>query len=90
MLEIYKKPCCMISIRKAGMKSFALKAIQEGFRYIVAVKLLHSEDSFNGMIHRQVFSCCCDIGQIDIFSRIELITSIVLSSDNTNYKNDIQ
>ena len=57
MLEIYKKPCCMISIRKAGLKSFALKAIQEGFRYIVAVKLLHSEDSFNGMIHRQVISC---------------------------------
>ena len=33
---------------------------------------------------------CCDIGQIDIFSRIELIPPFVLSSDNTNYKNDIQ
>ena len=33
---------------------------------------------------------CCDIGQIDIFSRIELIPSFVLSSDNTYYKNDIQ
>ena len=33
---------------------------------------------------------CCDIGQIDIFSRIELFPSIVLSSDNTNYRNDIQ
>ena len=33
---------------------------------------------------------CCDIGQIDIFSRIELIPSFVLSSDNTNCKNDIQ
>ena len=28
--------------------------------------------------------------QADIFSRIELIPSFVLSSDNTNYKNDIQ
>ena len=28
--------------------------------------------------------------RIDIFSRIELITSIVLSSEKTNYKNDIQ
>ena len=28
--------------------------------------------------------------QADIFSRIELITSIVLSSERTNYKNDIQ
>ena len=28
--------------------------------------------------------------QDDIFPRIELIPSFVLSSDNTNYKNDIQ
>ena len=28
--------------------------------------------------------------QADILSRIELIPSFVLSSDNTNYKNDIQ
>ena len=28
--------------------------------------------------------------QDDIFSRIELITSIVLSSEKANYKNDIQ
>ena len=34
-------------------------------------------------------SYCCDIGQIDIFSRIELFPSNVLSSDNTNCKNDI-
>ena len=33
---------------------------------------------------------CCDIGQIDIFSRIELIPSFVLSSRVANYKNDIQ
>ena len=33
---------------------------------------------------------CCDIGQIDRFFRIELIPSFVLSSDNTNCKNDIQ
>ena len=28
--------------------------------------------------------------QADILSRIELITSIILSSERTNYKNDIQ
>ena len=33
---------------------------------------------------------CCDIGQIDRFSIIELNPSFVLSSDNTNCKNDIQ
>ena len=32
----------------------------------------------------------CDIGQIDIFSRIELYLHCVLSSRVTNYKNDIQ
>ena len=33
---------------------------------------------------------CCDIGQIDRPSRIELFPSNVLSSEKTNYKNDIQ
>ena len=41
-------------------------------------------------IHSSKKGRCCDIGQIDIFSRIELIPSFVLSSDNTNCKNDIQ
>ena len=41
-------------------------------------------------LHSSKKGRCCDIGQIDIFSRIELIPSFVLSSDNTNYKNDIQ
>ena len=43
-----------------------------------------------GNHHRLLNDYCCDIGQIDIFSRIELISSFVLSSDNTNCKNDIQ
>ena len=33
---------------------------------------------------------CCDMGQNDTIGKIELIPSIVLSSDNTNCKNDIQ
>ena len=41
-------------------------------------------------IHSSKKGRCCDIGQIDIFSRIELFPFIVLSSDNTNCKNDIQ
>ena len=41
-------------------------------------------------IHSSKKGRCCDIGQDDIFPRIELIPSFVLSSDNTNCKNDIQ
>ena len=33
---------------------------------------------------------CCDMGQNDTISKIELNPFIVLSSDNTNCKNDIQ
>ena len=41
-------------------------------------------------IHSSKKGRCCDIGQIDRLFRIELIPSFVLSSDNTNCKNDIQ
>ena len=33
---------------------------------------------------------CCDMDQSDTIGKIELIPSIVLSSDNTDCKNDIQ
>ena len=33
---------------------------------------------------------CCDMGQNDTIGKIELNPSIVLSSDNTDCKNDIQ
>ena len=33
---------------------------------------------------------CCDMGQNDTIGKIELNPSFILSSDNTNYKNDIQ
>ena len=33
---------------------------------------------------------CCNMGQNDTISKIELFPSIVLLSDNTNCKNDIQ
>ena len=33
---------------------------------------------------------CCDMDQSDTIGKIELIPSFVLSSNNTNYKNDIQ
>ena len=45
---------------------------------------------FTSSENRNQSKKCCDIGQIDIFSRIELNPSFVLSSDNTNCKNDIQ
>ena len=37
-----------------------------------------------------VLSYCCDMGQNDTIGKIELKPSIVLPSDNTNCKNDIQ
>ena len=39
-----------------------------------------------------VFVCrlCYDMGQNDTIGKIELKPSIILSSDNTNCKNDIQ
>ena len=37
-----------------------------------------------------VHSKCCDMDQNDTIGKIELNPSFVLSSDNTNYKNDIQ
>ena len=37
-----------------------------------------------------MFEFCCDMGQNDTISKIELNPSFVLSSDNTNCKNDIQ
>ena len=46
--------------------------------------------TFLQTLHSSKKGRCCDIGQIDTFSRIELNPSIILSSDNTNYKNDIQ
>ena len=41
-------------------------------------------------LHSSKKGRCCNIGQIDRFSIIELNPSFVLSSDNTNCKNDIQ
>ena len=35
-------------------------------------------------------TCCCDMGQNDTIGKIELNPSFILSSDNTNCKNDIQ
>ena len=39
---------------------------------------------------REVGHVCCDMGQNDTIGKIELNPSFVLSSNNTNYKNDIQ
>ena len=39
---------------------------------------------------KTLFPYCCDMSQNDTIGKIELNPSFVLSSDNTNYKNDIQ
>ena len=42
------------------------------------------------ILSSKVYTFCCDMGQNDTIGEIELNPSIVLSSDNTNCKNDIQ
>ena len=51
-------------------------------------KQQHLPDAIYKQISLQYI--CCDMGQNDTISKIELNPSIVLSSDNTNCKNDIQ
>ena len=42
-----------------------------------------------GLLDNTQNEFCCDMGQNDTIGKIELNPSFVLSSDNTNYKNDI-
>ena len=46
--------------------------------------------SYKQCQHSSVIRECCDMGQNDTISKIELNPSFVLSSDETNSKNDIQ
>ena len=48
---------------------------------------VQSKFSVLTMFQKQI---CCDMGQNDTIGKIELNPSFVLSSDNTNCKNDIQ
>ena len=66
-------------------------------QYVAVVEInLRVSLGGNQIIYGSEYLCksntktCCDIGQIDRFSIIELNPSFVLSSDNTNCKNDIQ
>ena len=45
---------------------------------------------FDGTLMKNKTEKCCDMGQNDTIGKIELNPSFVLSSDNTNCKNDIQ
>ena len=58
--------------------------------YLTAVKRVNTGCIYLNIKLRVERPICCDIGQIDIFSRIELSLLCVLSSRVTNYKNDIQ
>ena len=53
---------------------------------LVSISGNHLKHTFLGQCRRD----CCDMGQNDTIGKIELKPSIVLSSDNTNCKNDIQ
>ena len=51
---------------------------------------LYSISSLSELFKHLKLCQCCDMGQNDTIGKIELNPSIVLSSDNTNCKNDIQ
>ena len=65
---------CWLSIPSAILPSNDENPISE------IIKLLNDDET----------PCCCDMGQNDTIGKIELNPSFVLSSDNTNCKNDIQ
>ena len=51
--------------------------------------ILYSHTDTHQPTHK-ICDSCYDMGQNDTIGKIELKPSIVLSSDNTNCKNDIQ
>ena len=62
--------------------------------YLKVISSILSQDKFlsSDITHERKTKCClcCDMGQNDTIGKIELNPSFVLSSDNTNCKNDIQ
>ena len=59
--------------------------------YLLLVIPEKFESNILNMYHYSLLAMhCCDMGQNDTIGKIELNTSIILSSDNTNCKNDIQ
>ena len=48
------------------------------------------QNGISCLISELLRTLCCDMNQSDTIGKIELIPSIVLSSDNTDCKNDIQ
>ena len=59
------------------------------YLYIVFYRLLEVRRS-SVICYPWVSDNCCDMDQNDTIGKIELKPSIVLSSDNTDCKNDIQ
>ena len=77
-------------IKTLKSKIFKYMVEKNSARYIdVLPKIVQS---YNRTWHSGIRSepICCDMGQNDTIGKIELNPSIVLSSDNTNCKNDIQ
>ena len=73
-------------INNTGQYSFWLmKAVQ----HAIGKATLPSKE-YEVIYSKRKASSCCDMSQNDTIGKIELIPSIVLSSDNTKYKNDIQ
>ena len=60
--------------------------------YLIERMFLTEESYLEGILRNTSNPdyACCDIGQNDTIGKIELNPSIILSSDNTNCKNDIQ
>ena len=73
-LYVKSKYCSIMTSRTENLRQISCKKIEK--TEIISKNGLEDD--------------CCDMGQNDTIGKIELNPSIVLSSDNTNCKNDIQ
>ena len=78
------------SIMKTFVTCFTLVCTVIAMFALVLLQLFFQVSSKITGIALKYLTVCCDMGQNDTIGKIELNPSFVLSSDNTNYKNDIQ
>ena len=79
-------------IKTLKSKIFKCMVEKNSPRYIdVLPKIVQSYNrTWHSGIRSEPSNVCCDMSQNDTIDKIELNPSFILSSNNTNYKNDIQ